>query len=178
MSPRAKQSKARSETTTVPRSAEHTARGGGTPDKVAAAKKQAARFSRTRQDHAGEIAEDYVELVSQLIREEGEARTVDIARRLGVSHVTVTKTIARLRKEGLVRSEPYRAIFLTAEGQTLAKRAAARHELLVRFLRDLGVNPTDAEADAEGMEHHVSEATIRAIQQYVDARGRSCDARK
>lgn len=145
-----------------------TSRKGGEPRAVS---DQAARFTRVRQDHSGEIAEDYVQLVAQLIRDGGEARTVDIARRLGVSHVTVTKTVARLRREGLIRSEPYRAIFLTKPGRQLAERAEARHDLLVRFLRRLGVGAADAETDAEGMEHHVSEATIRAIRVFMERGG-------
>lgn len=132
---------------------------------------QAARFGRVRADHAAELAEDYVELIAQLIEETGEARTVDIARRLGVSHVTVTKTLARLRREGLVHSEPYRSIFLTPAGRKLAARAAARHALLVQFLRTLGVNRSDAEADAEGIEHHLSDATIRAIKRFLKRTG-------
>lgn len=128
---------------------------------------QAARHSKTRRDHSAEIAEDYVELISQLARTLGEARTVDLADRLGVSHVTVTKTISRLQRDGLVRSAPYRSIFLTEEGQRLARLAEERHELVVSFLRSLGVNPTDAESDAEGIEHHVSEATMEAIRNFV-----------
>ncbi len=157
------------------RKSEARRRRGRAPDRKAgeprAVSEQAASFSRVRQDHSGEIAEDYVQLVAQLIRDEGEARTVDIARRLGVSHVTVTKTMARLRREGLIRSEPYRAIFLTRLGRRLAERAEARHHLLVQFLRHLGVNAADAETDAEGMEHHVSEATIRAIRNFMESGG-------
>jgi len=136
-------------------------------DESPAVSDQAARFSRMRQDHASEIAEDYVELIAQLIREDGEARTVEIARRLGVSHVTVTKTVNRLQREGLVRSEPYRSIFLTKAGEEMAARSEARHVLLVRLLRKLGVGAADAEADAEGMEHHLSEATVWAIKRFV-----------
>lgn len=132
-----------------------------------AAARQAARFSRIREDHAGEIAEDYVELIAQLIREQGEARTVDIAACLGVSHVTVTRTITRLQREGLVRTEPYRSIFLTEEGEAVAEMSAQRHALVVKFLRKLGVSATDAETDAEGIEHHVSEATLEAIRRFV-----------
>lgn len=136
--------------------------------KDAAAIRRAARFTRARTDHSSEIAEDYVELIAQLIRETGEARTVDIARRLGVSHVTVTKTITRLQAAGLVRSEKYRAIFLTDEGRAMAQRSEARHALLVRFLRELGVPEADAEADVEGMEHHVSDVTVEAIKRFLD----------
>lgn len=134
---------------------------------MAAAARQAAHHQKIRQDHSGEIAEDYVETIAQLIREHGEARSVDIARRLGVSHVTVAKTIARLQRDGLVRSQPYRSIFLTDQGGDLALRAERRHRLVVAFLLKLGVNPADAEADAEGIEHHVSEATMSAIRRFV-----------
>ncbi len=131
--------------------------------------RQAAGHSKIRRDHSAEIAEDYVEIIAQLIASQGEARTVDIARRLGVSHVTVTKTLARLQREGLVRSEPYRSIFLTPAGAELARRSAGRHALVVQFLRMLGVDAASAEADAEGIEHHVSEATLSAIRRFVAA---------
>lgn len=129
---------------------------------------QAQRHNRIRKDHKAETAEDYVETISQLIRAHGEARTVDLARRLGVSHVTVTKTITRLQKAGLVRSEPYRSIFLTGNGENLAQKSEERHRLIVAFLRKIGVGAVDAETDAEGIEHHVSEATISAIRRFVD----------
>jgi DtxR family manganese transport transcriptional regulator len=145
-----------------------TARGRRRAQRDPAAATQAARHSKIRHDHSQEIAEDYVELIAQLMSTIGEARTVDIAERLGVSHVTVTKRIARLQKAGLVSSRPYRSIFLTGEGKTLAQRAAERHDLVVRFLHKLGVNPVDADADAEGIEHHVSAATMEAIRRFVE----------
>jgi DtxR family manganese transport transcriptional regulator len=126
---------------------------------------------RKRRDHARETAEDYVELINQLIAERGEARTVDIARRLGVSHVTVNRTLARLQRAGLVRCLPYRSIFLTPSGESLACESASRHELLVRFLRRLGVHGADAENDAEGMEHHLSPATLDAIRRFLAGPG-------
>jgi DtxR family manganese transport transcriptional regulator len=136
----------------------------------AVAARQAEGHTKTRRDHSSEIAEDYVELIAQLMRTRGEARTVEIAERLGVSHVTVTKTVARLQREGLVRSEPYRSIFLTDDGKGLANQVEQRHQLVVRFLHHLGVNRTDAETDAEGIEHHVSAATLDAIRRFVRSR--------
>jgi DtxR family manganese transport transcriptional regulator len=137
---------------------------------LGAAARQAHWHTKTRRDHSSETAEDYVELIGQLIQELGEARTVDIAERLGVSHVTATKTIRRLQQQGLVRSEPYRSVFLTEEGRRLARHSEARHRLIVEFLRKLGVNGVDAETDAEGIEHHVSEATLAAIREFVQKR--------
>ena len=80
----------------------------------------ADRFQRTRDDHSRENAEDYVELIESLIAETGEARAVDLAERLGVSHVTVSKTIQRLQREGFVTTQPYRSIFLTDKGREVA----------------------------------------------------------
>jgi DtxR family manganese transport transcriptional regulator len=136
-------------------------------DAAHAAASQAARHDKIRRDHSSEIAEDYVELIAQLQREHGEARAVDLAARLGVSHVTVVRTISRLQKDGLVRSEPYRAIFLTETGQQVAAASERRHQLVVRLLVRIGVNPADAEADAEGIEHHMSASTLLAIEKFL-----------
>lgn len=109
-----------------------------------------------------------MELIAALIEEQGEARAVELSQRLGVSHVTVTKTIARLQRDGLVHTEPYRSIFLTEAGRALARAAAERHTLVVAFLLKLGVNETDAQTDAEGIEHHLSPATLDAMRRFVD----------
>jgi DtxR family manganese transport transcriptional regulator len=114
-----------------------------------------------------ETAADYVELIEELISELGEARGVDLAARLGVSHVTVSKTVKRLAREGLVIARPYRGIFLTDKGRELAKESRERHDLVLGLLRKLGVSPTIAEIDAEGMEHHVSPETLRAIRRFL-----------
>jgi len=125
------------------------------------------RFHRTRADHARELAEDYVELIDDLIAKTGEARAVDIAARLGVSQVTVAKSVARLKREGLVTSEPYRAIFLTEQGKRLADECGERHRLVLEFLLALGVPPGDAATDAEGIEHHLSPATYEAMRRFI-----------
>ena len=123
---------------------------------------------RIRQDHARELAEDYVEIIDDLIRDTGEARAVDIAARLGVTHVTVTNAVARLKRSGLVTSEPYRSIFLTREGKRLAETSRRRHQLVLDFLLALGVPAKDAEPDAEGIEHHLSASTIQAMKRFLD----------
>ena len=127
----------------------------------------ATGHQRIREDHARELAEDYVELIDLLIREIGEARAVDLAKRLGVSHVTVTKTISRLQDQGLVVSAPYRAIFLTDAGLKLAEESRKRHELVLEFLLQLGVPRSYAEADAEGIEHHSSPKTLEAMRRFL-----------
>jgi DtxR family manganese transport transcriptional regulator len=86
-----------------------------------------------------------------------------------VTHVTVNKTLHRLKREGLVETEPYRAIFLTDAGKQLAERSRRRHALVVEFLVKLGVDAETAELDAEGIEHHISDATLSAIRSFVAA---------
>ena len=86
--------------------------------------RQAERFKRVRDAHQTEMAEDYVELIADLIDRKGEARLVDLAECLGVSKPTVSGAIQRLQREGLVSSEPYRAIFLTEKGTPRADKAA------------------------------------------------------
>ncbi len=129
---------------------------------------QAAGFGRTRDDHRHEIAEDYVELIADLIDATGEARLVDLACRLGVTAATVNTTVARLQREGLVRSEPYRAIFLTDAGRALAEACRRRHATVLDFLRAIGVDEAAALRDAEGIEHHVSEATLEAFRRVTE----------
>lgn len=129
------------------------------------------RFARTREDHAGETAEDYVELIDQLQREHGEARVVDIAARLGITHVTASRTIARLRKEGWVTARKYRAVFLTDAGRELARRSELRHRVVVRFLCAIGVPEPQAHLDAEGIEHHTSRVTLEAMERFLRERG-------
>lgn len=128
------------------------------------------RYQRTREDHSRENAEDYVELIDSLIIETGEARAVDLADRLGVSHVTVSKTVRRLQREGLVTMQPYRSIFLTDSGRAIAQASRERHELVHSFLIAVGVPAEVAETDAEGIEHHVSTETLDAMKRFLAAR--------
>jgi DtxR family transcriptional regulator, manganese transport regulator len=127
--------------------------------------------ARTRKDHAQERAQDYVEMIDELIAKTGEARLTDLARGIGVTHVTANRTIKRLQRQGLVTSQPYRSIFLTTEGRSLAKESRDRHETVVRFLQALGVPAAVAESDAEGIEHHVSRETLAAFVRHLEKRG-------
>ena len=128
---------------------------------------QAESLRQTRREHAAETAEDYVEAIADLSASQGEARVVDLARRLGVTHVTVNRTLARLQRESLVSVQPYRAIFLTSAGVKLAEQCHYRHSVVVAFLRSLGIPEKTAEIDAEGIEHHVSPETLAAFARHT-----------
>ena len=137
------------------------------PVELPAEAAQAQRFEKARSAQASAVLEDYVELIDDLLMSAGEARPTDMARRLGVTHATAIKTIARLKREGLATSKLYRGVFLTHEGRELAERVRARHRLVVDLLRAVGVPEQCAELDAEGIEHHVSDTALAAFARFL-----------
>ena len=139
--------------------------------KGASAKLRSAAFKRIRADHSAELAEDYVEMIADLIDERGEARCTDVAMRLGVANATVVKTLKRLQTMGLVTQEPYRAIFLTSDGWKMAEDGKRKHALVEKFLLALGVSQETARIDSEGIEHHVSIETLRAMGKFLVRHG-------
>lgn len=130
---------------------------------------QARRFIQVRSARSAAILEDYTELIADLIQEHGEARTTDIARRLGVTLPTANKSLGRLKREGLVTSRPYRGVFLTEAGHAMAERVRTRHRLVVDLLTAVGVPLEAAETDAEGIEHYISETTLAAFERFLAA---------
>jgi len=128
------------------------------------------RFRRTREDHRDETAEDYVEAVAHLIEQTGEARVRDLSEMMGVSHVTVSRIISRLCDVGFLDTSPYQPITLTKKGRTLAAQSRERHRVVLRFLLAIGVPKEQAVIDAEGIEHHVSEQTMRAMERIAQDR--------
>jgi DtxR family manganese transport transcriptional regulator len=129
--------------------------------------RQSAPFEKVREDHRHETAEDYVEAVSDIVAGKGMCRVKDLAELMGVSHVTVNRIVGRLKEAGLLLQEPYRPITLTAAGEQLAERARRRHEVVYSFLRAIGVPAAEARRDAEGIEHHVGEVTLRRMSSFM-----------
>jgi Mn-dependent DtxR family transcriptional regulator len=124
----------------------------------------AKRSSRT----SGSVAmDDYLEQILHLIEQKGYARPIDISRNLGLSQASVTNMLQRLHAEGLVNHEKYRGTVLTEHGRSIARAITDRHETLTRFLRFFDIAEETIYRDVEGMEHHVSKATLDAIQAVV-----------
>ena len=123
-------------------------------------------FKKVRDAHKSENTEDYLEIIADLLNTKGEARIVDIANELDIAQATANKTIQRLQNQGFVKKEPYRSIFLTLKGQQVASISKKRHLIVLTFLRNLGLDIKTAEADAEGIEHHVSDKTLKKMEQF------------
>ncbi|MEZ6061304.1 MAG: manganese-binding transcriptional regulator MntR [Planctomycetaceae bacterium] len=128
---------------------------------------------RTRQDHSTELAEDYVEAIAEMTAGDAVCRVVDLARRFAVSHVTVNRAVARLERDGLVSTQPYAPVELTAKGRRMATAARERHEVVYAFLKALGVSDETAAVDAEGIEHHVSPETLKLMEHFATRNARN-----
>ena len=114
--------------------------------------------------HTSAAVEDYLERILELIKTQGYARVVDIAQSLKISQASVTNMIQRLDAEGLLTYEKYRGLALTTAGEALALNITRRHQLLTDFLKLLGLDEEVIYHDVEGMEHHISPPTLRAIE--------------
>ena len=121
---------------------------------------------KTSQSALGSSAavEDYLERILELINSKGYARVVDIAAALEISQASVTNMVQRLDTEGLLKYEKYRGLILTPAGKNLAQNIVHRHKLLTDFLTLLGLDKRVIYHDVEGMEHHISAPTVRAIE--------------
>jgi len=127
----------------------------------------ARRHQQVRKQNANELAQDYVEAIHELNAAGQRARVTDLQDIFGVSHVTVIRALQRFERQGLLTRSRSCGIQLTDEGGRMAQAAAERHDLVVDFLRALGVSKNQANMDAEGIEHHLSKETIRALKRFL-----------
>ena len=126
-----------------------------------------AKIPSRKPRRSSAAVEDYLERILELINTKGYARVVDIALGLKISQASVTNMIQRLDAEGLLKYEKYRGLALTASGEALARNITRRHRLLTDFLKLLGLDDELIYHDVEGMEHHISPPTLRAIEELT-----------
>ena len=108
-------------------------------------------------------AEDYLERIHELIEVKGYARVVDIALSLKVRQASVTAMVQKLGRAGFVKYEKYRGLVLTDEGRDVARKIQNRHATLSRFFSLFGLDVETQRADIEGIEHHLSPATLEML---------------
>ncbi len=108
--------------------------------------------------------EDYLEKIYELIKAKGYARVSDIAVELSLQPSSVTKMVQKLAEAGYINYERYRGLVLTPAGESLGEAMKDRHAMLEEFLRIVGVPEETLRKDVEGIEHHVSPATVQSLQ--------------
>ena len=114
--------------------------------------------------------EDYLEAILNLSGSVGASvRVTDLSDQLGVSKPSASVAVKRLAEAGWVAHERYGDIKLTSDGRQRAQDVAGRHDLLLRFLRDvLGVEEAIAERDACRLEHDLSPETVSCLTRFVE----------
>ncbi len=110
-----------------------------------------------------------MEAIAELADARGACRSTDLAQHFAVTQATVSNTVARLKRDGLVMTEPYQPIFLTPAGKRLATKSRRRHQIVEQFLRKLGVSKKSAAVDSEGIEHHVGKETLAAMKAVLES---------
>jgi DtxR family Mn-dependent transcriptional regulator len=111
--------------------------------------------------------EDRLEQIYLLSRTEGFTRVSDVAAALSVHASSASKMAKRLGESGYVVYERYGKVSLTEKGHRMGKRLLCKHELLERFLRQIGVPETQIESEVEQVEHHISWSTLGRIDELV-----------
>ena len=114
-------------------------------------------------DMPSQSAEDYLERIYELIEEKGYARVVDIASSLKVRQASVTSMVQKLGEAGYLKYEKYRGLIMTERGREIALRIRNRHKTLSRFFSLFGLDAESQRQDIEGIEHHLSPATVQIL---------------
>jgi len=114
-----------------------------------------------------ESGEDYLETILMFCKQQGFARSVDIAAHLGVSKPSVSFAMKKLRESGYILMGDDNRITLTEEGEAIACRVLERHDLLCALLMRLGVSEETARADACKIEHDLSDETFEAVRRHL-----------
>ena len=131
-------------------------------------KSRATIHQRVREQHSSELAQDYVEAIHEILLTSHQVTISSLQKIFGVSHVTVIRTLQRLEEQSLISSSRSKEIKLTEKGKHLAETAVAKHELIKSFFIALGVSHQQADEDAEGAEHHLSDETIEAMRSFLE----------
>src|SRR5207248_6082474 len=101
----------------------------------------------------------YIKAIYKAYSETGSVTTQDLAARVQVSAPAVSKMLKRLVELRLIEHSPYQGVRLTGAGEKMALEIIRHHRLLERYLVEaLGYEWDEVHAEAERLEHHISEA--------------------
>ncbi|WP_159440554.1 metal-dependent transcriptional regulator [Tersicoccus phoenicis] len=110
---------------------------------------------------ASKIVEDYLTSIWRAQEWGGTATTTELADVIGVTPSTVSSTLKKLARDGLISYEPYSTIELTEAGRTLAIPVLRRHRIIETYLhRRLGLSWDQVHREADVLEHAVSDLVL------------------
>ncbi|MDD4844236.1 MAG: metal-dependent transcriptional regulator [Anaerotignum sp.] len=111
--------------------------------------------------------EDYLKTILEL-NERGEARVTGLSDRLGVTKATVSQTVKKLIKFGLLEKDAHGSLLLTDLGKAKAIQVRKRNLVIKGILIEVfGVDGKVSEKDACKIEHLISLETLEKLQGYL-----------
>lgn len=116
-----------------------------------------------------ESGEDYLEAILRIEAEKGKVRSIDVAKKLGVSKPSVSRAMGILVEHGYLSIPNSGNLELTEKGRKTANKIYARHILLTNFLVKItGVSVEQAEENACRIEHDIDEDVRNGIRAWME----------
>lgn len=115
-----------------------------------------------------ESGEMYLETILTLSEQNGAVRSIDISEYMNYSKPSVSRAVRLLRSGGYIEVDEVGYITLTDCGREIAEKISERHRLLTDLLVSLGVDEEIAVDDACRIEHVISDASFRAVKEYIN----------
>ncbi len=110
----------------------------------------------------------YLETIYLLQRENGQVRSIDVAKALSFSKPSVSRAMGKLKEAGYLEMQEGGKLVLTKEGNKLAKNLVDRQETITQFLMmTADVSQEVAEEDAKKMMHFLSDKTFKGIKGFI-----------
>ena len=115
-----------------------------------------------------ESGQNYLETIYLLQRENGQVRSIDVAKALSFSKPSVSRAMGKLKEAGYLEIQEGGKLVLTKEGNKLAKNLVDRQESITQFLMmTADVDQSVAEEDAKKMMHFLSDKTFKGIKSFI-----------
>ena len=124
-----------------------------------------------------ESAQDYLEAILVLSKEQDHVRAIDISEYFGYARATVSIFLKQLRENGYVTVSEHNHISLTEAGEKIASETYEKHQVLTEIFKQIGVPDEVALSDACRIEHYISGTTFRALAKHfnIDIKGEHLD---
>lgn len=114
-----------------------------------------------------ESAENYLETIFILCKQNSHVRSIDVANHLGFTKPSVSVAMKSLREEGYVALDDDGSLTLTVKGEKIAKRVYERHQIIAKALIALGVDKDVAYIDSCKIEHDISDESFEKIKAHL-----------
>jgi DtxR family Mn-dependent transcriptional regulator len=112
--------------------------------------------------------EEYLEIIYMMAAENRVVKGARLAEIIGVSRPTVTATLRRMTRDGLIQQNDKKEVVLTDKGYTLADTLQRRHRIIERWLTDqLGFDWAKSDAESHRLEHVFSDDVIERLNEVL-----------